>query len=147
MEATLLKLLIHYLLPLSEFVRALGWALKAQRKQVNRLREELYNEQMSSQGSTEGFITWTIRKKARYKEIGAFLVERRRGKQRPERKRRPRSATGGSGWPTCLIHPFIHPLSLLPSCLHFTPVCTTVLSRISERGVNKHVDVFHSSSK
>jgi len=33
---------------------------KAERKQVNPLREELYNEQMSSQGSTAGFITWTI---------------------------------------------------------------------------------------
>jgi len=29
---------------------------------LNPLREELYNEQMSSQGSTAGFITWTIQK-------------------------------------------------------------------------------------
>jgi hypothetical protein len=46
-KLTLLKVLFHYLLPLSEFVRAWGCALKAQRKQVNPLREELYNEQMS----------------------------------------------------------------------------------------------------
>jgi len=32
---------------------------------LNPLREELYNEQMSSQGSTAGFITWTIQKGGR----------------------------------------------------------------------------------
>jgi len=62
-KLTLLKVLFHYFLPLSEFVRAWGWALKAQRKQVNPLREELYNEQMSSQGWTAGFVTWTIQKR------------------------------------------------------------------------------------
>jgi len=43
-------------------MRAWGWAPKAQRKQENPLREELYNEQMS-QGSTADFITWTIQKR------------------------------------------------------------------------------------
>ncbi len=97
-----------------------GGLSRLEGSKVNPLREELYNEQISSQGSTEGFITWTIQKKARYKEIVAFLV-----KQRPERKRRPRSATGGSGWPTCLIHPFIH--SSIHS-LYFLPACIFPLS-------------------
>ncbi len=93
MKATLLKVLFQHLRE-SLGVGSQGW--KEARESLEG-REELYNEQMSSQGSTEGFITWTIQKKARYKEIGAFLVKRRRGKQRPERKRRPRNATGGSG--------------------------------------------------
>jgi hypothetical protein len=31
-------------------------------KEASALRGELYNEQMNSQGSTVGFITWTIQK-------------------------------------------------------------------------------------
>jgi hypothetical protein len=60
MEANFAQSPFSYLLPLSEFVRTWGWALKAQRKEVNPLREGLYNEEMSSQGSTAGFMTWPI---------------------------------------------------------------------------------------
>jgi len=41
---------------------------------VNPLREEVYNEQMSSQGSTAGFITWTRRWGGQFMVIAPLCV-------------------------------------------------------------------------